>query len=134
MYGLKKKIIWQVFRFSPNGTLKRAKLCAMDSIHQDPSFKPSKVIYGWKMVFKSPFWIRKLWKAEIWTEYSYDLVVGPIRFSVAQGKFLGSQDTRIYQNQAIYTIIDHQNIITSNSATVCHRKCVTCLSKYISKL
>ena len=37
----------------------------------------------WKMVFKSPFWIRKLWKAEIWTEYSYDLVFGPIIFLVA---------------------------------------------------
>ena len=28
----------------------------------------------WKMVFKSPFWIQKLWKAEILTEYSYELV------------------------------------------------------------
>ena len=37
----------------------------------------------WEMVFKSPFCIQKLWKAEIWTEYSYDLVLYPIWFSVA---------------------------------------------------
>ena len=28
----------------------------------------------WKRVFKSPFWIQKLQKAEILTEYLYDLV------------------------------------------------------------
>ena len=55
------------------------------------------------MVFKSPFWMWKLWNAEIWTEYSYDLVFCPIRFLVAYGKSLGSQDTRRDQNQAIYT-------------------------------
>ena len=36
----------------------------------------------WKIVFKSPFLIWKLLKAEIWTEYSYDLAFCPIRFLV----------------------------------------------------
>ena len=52
-------------------------------------------------------------KAGIWTEYSYDLVFGPIRFSVAQGQSLESQDSRRDQNQAIYTVLDHQDIIAS---------------------
>ena len=34
----------------------------------------------WKLVFKSPFWIQKLWKAKIWTEYLYDLMLHPITF------------------------------------------------------
>ena len=37
----------------------------------------------WEIVFKLPFCIQMLWKAEIWTEYSYELVFYPIWFSVA---------------------------------------------------
>ena len=37
----------------------------------------------WKLVFKSPFWIQKLGKAKIWTEYSYDLMFHSIMFLVA---------------------------------------------------
>ena len=37
----------------------------------------------WKLVFKSPFWIQKLWKAKIRTEYSYDLMFHPITFLFA---------------------------------------------------
>ena len=32
--------------------------------------------------FKSPFWIQKFWEAEIWTEYSNDLVFCSLMFLV----------------------------------------------------
>ena len=57
------------------------------------------------MVFKSPFWIQNFLKAEIWTEYSYDLEIYAASFSVAYGKFIGSEDTKRDQNWAIYNII-----------------------------
>ena len=58
--------------------------------------KVKKVEDLWKQLFQPSgelwpqFWLRKLWKAEIRTEYSCDLVFGPIRFSVAQGETQGS--------------------------------------------
>ena len=43
--------------------------------------------------FKSPFWIQKLWKADIWTWYSYDLVFYDVNFSVAYDRSRTLGDT-----------------------------------------
>ena len=40
-----------------------------------------KLLHG-EMVFKSPFWIQKLCKAKIRTEYSCDLVFSAVSFSL----------------------------------------------------
>ena len=46
--------------------------------------------YNGKWFSSHRFFVRKLWKAKICTEYSYDLLFCPIRFSVAYGRSLGS--------------------------------------------
>ena len=50
----------------------------------------------WEMVFKSLFWILKLRKAKIWTEFSHDLVLCPINILPFYVHKINSKKFKIY--------------------------------------